>query len=146
VARVSDLSFRRFFLPGENRMGKFLELRCNHPLEFRNRLKEFEMRRQLTCSLRTLVALLAFSSIVLAQTSQLSETKKAPPASSSSTKGLSHDLSGVWMQYDDGTAPGFARMNGVDDRTRPPLTPWGQAKFDAGQAPDGAQSRGRPGR
>jgi hypothetical protein len=131
VARVSDLSFRRFFLPGENRIGKFLELRWNHPLEFRNRLKEFEMRRQLTGSFGMLVALLAFSPIVLAQTSQPSETKKAPPASSSSMKGLSHDLSGVWMQYDDGTAPGFARMNAVDDRTRPPLTPWGQAKFDA---------------
>ena len=89
------------------------------------------MRHQLTGSFGVLVAALVFSPIVFAQTSQPSETKKAPAASSSPAKDLSHDLSGVWMQYDDGTAPGFARMNGVDDRTRPPLTPWGQKMFDA---------------
>jgi hypothetical protein len=44
---------------------------------------------------------------------------------------LSHDLSGVWMQYPDGDVPGVPGMNAVSNRTRPPLTPWGQAKFDA---------------
>jgi hypothetical protein len=43
----------------------------------------------------------------------------------------SHDLSGVWMQYPDGDVPGVPGMNAVDDRTRPPLTPWGKEKFDA---------------
>ena len=89
------------------------------------------MRHGLASSFGVLVSLLAFSPMGFAQTSQPSETKKAPATSSSSAMGLSHDLSGVWMQYDDGTAPGFARMNAVDDRARPPLTPWGQAKFDA---------------
>src|ERR1700722_3111967 len=76
-------------------------------------------------------AALGFPSICFAQTSQPSDRTKAPAADSSTTKHLSHDLSGVWMQYEDGTAPGFVRMNAVDDRTRPPLTPWGQEKFDA---------------
>jgi len=89
------------------------------------------MLHRLGVPLGVLVAALGFSSICFAQTSLPSDRTKAPAADSSTTKHLSHDLSGVWMQYDDGTAPGFARMNAVDDRTRPPLTPWGQEKFDA---------------
>ncbi len=85
------------------------------------------MRHRFMSSFGVFVALHAFSAIGFAQANQPTETKKAPAASSSSTMGLSHDLSGIWMQYDDGTAPGFARMNAVDDRTRPPLTPWGQS-------------------
>ena len=104
------------------------------------------MRHQLTVSFGVLVAALAFSPIVFAQTSQPSETKKAPAASSSPAKHLSHDLSGVWMQYDDGTAPGFARMNGVDDRTRPPLDALGTENVRCRQAADGTPGRGRPGR
>ena len=82
-------------------------------------------------SLIVLMAGLGFSSSVLAQDSQASGTNKSPVVSSSTSSSSPHDLSGVWMQYADGTAPGFARMNGVDDRVRPPLTPWGQTKFDA---------------
>src|SRR6202140_3360265 len=89
------------------------------------------MHHRLTHAFGVLVAAIAFSPMVFAQTSPPSETKKAPAANSSPAQPLSHDLSGVWMQYDDGTAPGFARMNAVDDRTRPPLTPWGQKMFDA---------------
>ena len=89
------------------------------------------MRHQWTVSFGVLLAALVFSPIGFAQTSQPSATTKAPVVNTAETKHLSHDLSGVWMQYDDGTAPGFARMNAVDDRTRPPLTPWGQEKFDA---------------
>ena len=90
------------------------------------------MRHPLTGSFCVLVAALAFSpDCVWPGESAIRQRKKPPVASSAPTKHLSHDLSGVWMQYDDGTAPGFARMNGVDDRTRPPLTPWGQEKFDA---------------
>jgi hypothetical protein len=44
---------------------------------------------------------------------------------------LSHDLSGVWMQYPAGGAPGVPGMNAVDEKFRPPLTAWGQAKFNA---------------
>ncbi len=35
------------------------------------------------------------------------------------------------MQYPDGPAPGVPGMNAIDERFRPPFTPWGQAKFDA---------------
>ena len=36
------------------------------------------------------------------------------------------------MQYpNEANKPGVPGMNGVDETTRPPLTPWGQAKFDA---------------
>jgi hypothetical protein len=44
---------------------------------------------------------------------------------------LSHDLSGVWMQYPQGDLPGTPGMNTVNVRFRPPLTPWGQARLDA---------------
>jgi hypothetical protein len=88
------------------------------------------MRRSLTGSLGVLIAIAAFSPIAFSQTSKPVETKKTP-AAASGQKHLTHNLSGVWMQYADGTDPAFTRMNGVDDRTRPPLTPWGQAKFDA---------------
>jgi hypothetical protein len=50
---------------------------------------------------------------------------KATPA------GASHDLSGIWMQYPDGSVEGVPGMNAVDAKVRPPLTPWGQARFDA---------------
>jgi hypothetical protein len=65
-----------------------------------------------------LAATLSFAPVLFAQT--------APP-----DPALSHDLSGVWMQYPDGDVPGVPGMNAVSNRTRPPLTPWGQAKFNA---------------
>src|SRR4029077_13019557 len=102
-----------------------------YSLEIRNRLEEFKMGFRLAGSFGVVVAVLGLSPVGFAQTGQPTESKKSPTTRTASTQSLSHDLSGVWMQYDDGTAPGFARMNGVDDRTRPPLTPWGQEKFDA---------------
>ena len=89
------------------------------------------MLRWMSSPFLLLAAAMICSPAVSAQNSQNADTKKSPAASSAPAGPLTHDLSGVWMQYDDGTAPGFARMNGVDDRTRPPLTPWGQEKFDA---------------
>jgi hypothetical protein len=64
--------------------------------------------------------MLAFSPAAFAQSDKESEARKAPVASS----GLSHDLSGVWMPYS-------LHMDGIDEKLRPPLTPWGQARFDA---------------
>src|SRR5689334_23313350 len=119
------------FSPAQIDFSGFRELRPKYSLEFRKRLEEFKMRHRLTGSFGVFAAVLVFSLIVLAQANRPSETKKAPATTSAGSPGTSHDLSGVWMQYDDGTAPGFARMNGVDDRTRPPLTPWGQERFDA---------------
>src|ERR1700680_3075380 len=96
----------------------------NHTLNSLNRIEEFRMRHPLLGSYGVFAAILAFSPVVFAQASKPSETKKSPAASSAAKHGNSHDLSGVWMQFADGTDPAFARMNGVDDRTRPPLTPW----------------------
>jgi hypothetical protein len=83
---------------------------------------------KLAGALATISALLALSPILPAQAGQ-------PPgmaqAATSAVPALSHDLSGVWMQYPDGDVPGVPGMNAVSNKTRPPLTPWGQAKFDA---------------
>ncbi len=54
-----------------------------------------------------------------------------PAASSSSAAPASHDLSGVWMQYPDKRVNGEPVVTGIDESARPPLTPWGQARFDA---------------
>ena len=64
---------------------------------------------------------------VLAQNGKTSDEGKMREASTP----LSHDLSGVWMQYPQGDVPGTPGMNTVNERFRPPLTPWGQARFDA---------------
>lgn len=64
---------------------------------------------------------------VLAQNGKTSDDGKMREASTP----LSHDLSGVWMQYPQGDVPGTPGMNTVNERFRPPLTPWGQARFDA---------------
>jgi hypothetical protein len=53
---------------------------------------------------------------------------------------LSHDLSGVWMQYPANAGPGVPGMNGVDEKFRPPLTAWGQAKFDAARPVTGPRA------
>src|SRR5467141_4036828 len=89
------------------------------------------MRHRVTSALGVLVATLTLLPNVLAQKGSRSRTTRPPAAAPVAAAPLSHDLSGIWMQYADGTEPGFARMNGVDDRVRPSLTSWGQAKFDA---------------
>ena len=78
----------------------------------------------------------ASSSVSFAQTAPSASTEKAPAAA----QALSHDLSGVWMQYPSNAGPGVPGMNGVDESKRPPLTPWGQAKFDAAKPVAGARA------
>src|SRR4029077_8047221 len=73
----------------------------------------------------------AFSPILLTQTSKSSGMANAPAASPSLPAALSRDLSGVWMQYPDKRVGGVPIVTGIDEKTRPPLTPWGQARFDA---------------
>jgi hypothetical protein len=90
-----------------------------------SRRKLFEMRR--AGSLAILGAALALTPHMFAQTGKPSETAKAQDAAAP----LSHDLSGVWMQYPEGDLPGTPGMNTVNQRFRPPLTPWGQARLDA---------------
>jgi len=83
---------------------------------------------QLAGLLATIIALLTLAPILSAQAGKPSGTAQA---ATSAAPALSHDLSGVWMQYPDGDVPGVPGMNAVSNKTRPPLTPWGQAKFDA---------------
>jgi len=78
-------------------------------------------------SLAILGAVLALSPYALAQTGKPSAAAKTQDAAAP----LSHDLSGVWMQYPEGDLPGTPGMNTVNQRFRPPLTPWGQARLDA---------------
>ena len=59
------------------------------------------------------------------------QTGKSWDVSATQAVSLSHDLSGVWMQYPDGDVPGVPGMNAVSNKARPPLTAWGKAKFDA---------------
>ena len=94
--------------------------------------------------LKTLTVVIAtlFSARAMGQQTQAQRTPGKPvsiepvqPAQAKQTQdaasNLSHDLSGVWMQYPDGSVEGVLGMNAVDAKYRPPLTPWGQARFDA---------------
>jgi hypothetical protein len=65
-------------------------------------------------------------SICVLSTRASAQTKNAPGDSQppAAAAPLSHDLSGVWMPYS-------THMDGIDEKARPPLTPWGQARFDA---------------
>jgi hypothetical protein len=92
-----------------------LQLPLPHLLPLFPPLRRMVHAMQFAAALAFLGAILSFGPILSAQTA---------PA-------LSHDLSGVWMQYPDGNVPGVPGMNAVDNRTRPPLTPWGKEKFDA---------------
>jgi len=85
-------------------------------------------------SLGTLTAVLVFSPIGFAQANAQADKPSETAKSQDASAALSHDLSGVWMQYRDGDVPGTPGMNGVNEHFRPPLTPWGQAKFDSAQA------------
>jgi hypothetical protein len=85
------------------------------------------MLHRLKGSITVLVALLFLSPILFAQTGEKSETGKAQAAAPA----LLHDLSGVWMQYPRDNVPGALGMDAVNEKFRPPLTPWGQARFDA---------------
>jgi hypothetical protein len=89
------------------------------------RRKVLEMR--IVASLAMLGTAFALTTNTLAQTGKPHEAAKTQDAAAP----LSHDLSGVWMQYPQGDVPGTPGMNTVNQRFRPPLTPWGQAQLDA---------------
>ena len=67
-----------------------------------------------------LFSIFIFSPKLQAQSDQLS----VGPA-------FSHDLGGVWMPFPDKRENGEPVISGIEEKTRPPLTPWGQARFDA---------------
>jgi hypothetical protein len=74
------------------------------------------------------LALLGVVPNISAQTAKPSSDAAKTPGAAIAP--LSHDLSGVWMQYPEGDLPGTPGMNTVNERFRPPLTPWGQARLD----------------
>jgi hypothetical protein len=77
------------------------------------------------------LALFFASSIAFAQTAQQSWAAEPPDAPPAASPALSHDLSGVWMQYPRDNVRGALGMDAANEKFRPPLTPWGQARFDA---------------
>ena len=96
------------------------------------------MIRQIVRPVAVLGAMAICSATLFAQAKQ-STGKTTVPVSNGP---LSHDLSGVWMQYPDGDVPGTPGMNGVNEHFRPPLTPWGQAQVDAAKPLQGAKAVG----
>ncbi|HEV7966572.1 MAG TPA: hypothetical protein VGP19_03315 [Candidatus Acidoferrales bacterium] len=82
-------------------------------------------------ALAALGAILSLAPVLSAQTGESTGAMHPQATATAAAPALVHDLSGVWMQYPDGNVPGVPGMNAVDERTRPPLTPWGKAKFDA---------------
>jgi hypothetical protein len=91
--------------------------------------------RRIAVSLAALGAVAVFAPLMCAQSPQPSGPRDATGATASAapatTGALSHDLSGVWMQYSAKNSQGQPVLGGIDQETRPPLTPWGQAKLDA---------------
>jgi hypothetical protein len=85
-------------------------------------------------------AMLVSCSLAIAQTSSQAGNATPPTTSQNGGPGLSHDLSGVWMQYRDGDVPGTPGMNGVNERYRPPLTPWGKSQFEKAHALQGGNA------
>jgi hypothetical protein len=80
----------------------------------------------LAWSFTVLGAALAWPLSLHSQTNLPPESAKSPDEQQS----LSHDLSGVWMPYQETNVPPGTGKNVIDQATRPPLTPWGQARLD----------------
>jgi hypothetical protein len=89
------------------------------------------------------VVVTAGLSLCASTRAQIPDKRDVPPPPKleyDSTGHLSHDLSGVWMQYPDGDIQGTPGMNGVNEHYRPPLTPWGQAFVKAANPLQGGKA------
>src|ERR1700733_6673169 len=73
---------------------------------------------------------LVLAPVCIAQSGKSSDAAKMQYASGS----LSHDLSGVWMPYPESDVPPSTGKNAIDQASRPPLTPWGQARLEASKS------------
>jgi hypothetical protein len=104
--------------------------------------------RRRAASIAALAPLLLLPPIALSQDTHRSQTARPPdaavgapsPAANTPARALSHDISGVWMQYPEGVVKGVPGMNAIDESLRPPLTPWGRAKYDAAFAMQGPRA------
>jgi hypothetical protein len=90
--------------------------------------------------LGVLATAMVLSPIEFAQTNSQANRPSETAKPENAAAALSHDLSGVWMQYRDGDVPGTPGMNGVNEHFRPPLTPLGQEKFNSAQALQGSKA------
>jgi hypothetical protein len=88
----------------------------------KNRMDSSQRKISETALTIALGVALLFSARAAAQNSNPAASK--PDTAAKAVSPLSHDLSGVWMPYS-------LHMEGIDEKLRPPLTPWGQARFDA---------------
>jgi hypothetical protein len=127
VKEVKNKTSRVFLIDGDFSFPQLPLLPQPPSLPF---LKRKFLVIRLACSLAILGAALTFAPIGFAQAGKPPESAKTQDKAAP----LSHDLSGVWMQYRDGDVPGTPGMNGVNEHFRPPLTSWGQAQFDNAQA------------
>lgn len=98
------------------------------------------LAQRFACSSAFLGALMAFQPVGFAQTTPPTNKRSDAAKTQDSATPLSHDLTGVWMQYRDGDVPGTPGMNGVNEHFRPPLTPWGQAQVSAAKPLSGAKA------
>jgi hypothetical protein len=105
-------------------------------------LKRIVLAARIASSLAFFGAALVFFPIASAQINSQADNNKPFETAKAQDAGpaLSHDLSGVWMQYRDGDVPGTPGMNGVNEHFRPPLTPWGQEKFESAKPLSGAKA------
>ncbi len=140
IKEVEDKTSLVQFRMGDSSV-PLLPLRHRHPqLPVLPFPQQIFLAVRVACSAAILGVALAFSPVGFAQINS-AENKSAEAAKSQDAAlALSHDLSGVWMQYRDGDVPGTPGMNGVNERFRPPLTPWGQAKVESAQALQGAKA------
>jgi hypothetical protein len=113
------------------RLSAFLEHQASHTCRKDSRVTNSPCARQPRWRASSIAILgaaaLCFAPAAFAQSSNPSGTpprSSAPTTPSAASPTLSHDLSGVWMPYS-------IHMDGIDEKLRPPLTPWGQARFDA---------------
>ena len=89
------------------------------------------MRNRLVGTIPAIVAVLAFSAALLGQSS--SQAPGQPAAAKSQSAAANNDISGVWNSirgnYDNSS---FSKGD-------PPMTPWGQAKFNAAKPSQGSR-------
>jgi hypothetical protein len=79
---------------------------------------------KLTRVMFALIAVLVVRPFAFAQNNKTPGADKSESAAAAgANSALSHDLSGVWMPYS-------IHMDGIDEKARPPLTPWGQSRFE----------------